>query len=45
LLFLKDLVNFDDPLNVEAANQYQTNKEAFIRKVKEYIARYNNRYK
>jgi ubiquitin-protein ligase len=36
----KDLVNFDDPLNTDAANLYQTNKEMFTRKVKEYISRY-----
>ena len=39
-ILFKDLVNFDDPLNIDAANMYQSNKETFIRKVKEYITRY-----
>ena len=32
-----DLLNFDDPLNVEAAEQYTRDKYAFERKVREYI--------
>ncbi|KAL7641184.1 UNVERIFIED_CONTAM: hypothetical protein RMT77_008322 [Armadillidium vulgare] len=35
-----DLLNFDDPLNIEAADHYQRDKESFRRKVKEYIDRY-----
>jgi len=34
-----DLVNFEDPLNTEASNMYQSNRDLFIRKVKEYISR------
>ncbi|KAA0200152.1 hypothetical protein HAZT_HAZT008426 [Hyalella azteca] len=32
-----DLLNFDDPLNLEAANHYQKDKESFKRKVRQYI--------
>jgi hypothetical protein len=32
-----DLLNPDDPLNVEAAEQYRRDQEGFKRKVKHYI--------
>lgn len=35
-----DLLNFDDPLNIEAAEQYARDKYAFERKVREYINNY-----
>uniref|UniRef100_A0A183BHH6 E2 NEDD8-conjugating enzyme n=1 Tax=Globodera pallida TaxID=36090 RepID=A0A183BHH6_GLOPA len=35
-----DLIDFDDPLNAQAAQQWQTNKEAFTLKVKEYMSKY-----
>lgn len=38
-----DLLNFDDPLNVDAAEHYERDKEAFIGKVKDYIQRYAKR--
>ncbi|OQR78132.1 ubiquitin protein ligase-like [Tropilaelaps mercedesae] len=38
-----DLLNFDDPLNQQAANQYRDSKESFERKVREYIDRYCRR--
>jgi ubiquitin-conjugating enzyme E2 F len=38
-----DLLNFEDPLNVDAAEHYERDKEAFIGKVKEYIQRYAKR--
>lgn len=38
-----DLIDFDDPLNAQAAQQYQSNKEAFAQKVKEYIGKYCTR--
>ena len=43
-----DLLNFDDPLNIEAAEQYARDKYAFERKVREYInnhAHYNTTIK
>ncbi|KAF2365182.1 Ubiquitin-conjugating enzyme E2 [Trinorchestia longiramus] len=36
-----DLLNFDDPLNLEAANHYQKDKESFRRKVRHYIDLYS----
>ncbi|XP_041975032.1 NEDD8-conjugating enzyme UBE2F-like [Aricia agestis] len=33
-----DLLNFDDPLNIEAAEMYKKNKVEFQAKVQEYIA-------
>ena len=33
----QDLLNFDDPLNIEAAAHYSRDKESFRRRVKEYI--------
>ncbi|KAG0723977.1 NEDD8-conjugating enzyme UBE2F [Chionoecetes opilio] len=38
-----DLLNFDDPLNIEAAEHYQRDKESFGRKVREYIEKHNKR--
>ncbi|XP_052079880.1 NEDD8-conjugating enzyme UBE2F-like [Mytilus californianus] len=38
-----DLLNFDDPLNVDAADHYSRNKESFKTKVKEYITMYATR--
>ncbi|XP_022242911.1 NEDD8-conjugating enzyme UBE2F-like isoform X3 [Limulus polyphemus] len=38
-----DLLNFDDPLNNEAAEHYQTDKDGFKLKVKDYIQRYAKR--
>jgi ubiquitin-conjugating enzyme E2 F len=35
-----DLLNFDDPLNKEAADLYIENKDMFAKKVKDYIRRY-----
>lgn len=34
-----DLASFDDPLNVEAAEQYKTNKNLFIHNVQNYARR------
>lgn len=38
-----DLLNFDDPLNIEAAEHHQENKEAFKTKVRDYVQRYAKR--
>lgn len=38
-----DLLNFDDPLNNEAAEHYQKDKEGFKVKVREYVQRYAKR--
>ncbi|MCL4123966.1 UNVERIFIED_CONTAM: hypothetical protein GTU68_054129 [Idotea baltica] len=38
-----DLLNFDDPLNIEAAEHYQRDKGSFRRKVKEYIDKYSSK--
>lgn len=35
---LQDLLNFDDPLNGEAADQYLRDKKEFQHKVREYIS-------
>ena len=35
-----DLLNFDDPLNIEAAEHHLRDKEDFRDKVDEYIKRY-----
>lgn len=35
-----DLVDFDDPLNTEAAEQYQMNKKSFERKVRDFVQQY-----
>lgn len=38
-----DLLNFDDPLNSEAAEQYQRDQKEFQTKVKEYVLLYASR--
>ncbi|XP_064598362.1 NEDD8-conjugating enzyme UBE2F-like [Liolophura sinensis] len=38
-----DLLNFDDPLNVEAAEHYERDKDSFRSRVKEYIQMYAKR--
>ncbi|KAJ8674085.1 hypothetical protein QAD02_005347 [Eretmocerus hayati] len=38
-----DLLNFDDPLNREAAEMYSKDKEAFAHKVKQYLTQYAKR--
>ncbi|ESO99814.1 hypothetical protein LOTGIDRAFT_201112 [Lottia gigantea] len=38
-----DLTNFDDPLNVDAADHYSQNKDSFKFKVREYIQMYAKR--
>ncbi|XP_038071506.1 NEDD8-conjugating enzyme UBE2F-like [Patiria miniata] len=35
-----DLLNFDDPLNIEAAEHYQRNRSDFEAKVRHYVERY-----
>jgi ubiquitin-conjugating enzyme E2 F len=35
-----DLLNFDDPLNLQAAEHYQKDKVSFARKVHQYIRLY-----
>jgi len=35
-----DLLNFDDPLNIDAADHYQRDKDAFSTKVKDYVQKY-----
>lgn len=39
----QDLLNFDDPLNGDAADQYLRDKKEFHKKVREYIAQYARR--
>lgn len=36
----QDLLNFDDPLNIEAAEMYRTHKDKFKKKVREYVELY-----
>lgn len=38
-----DLLNFEDPLNIEAAEQYSKDKEKFQAKVREYVSAYARR--
>ncbi|XP_011305279.1 NEDD8-conjugating enzyme UBE2F [Fopius arisanus] len=38
-----DLLNFDDPLNKEAAEQFSKDKETFKNKVREYMSQYARR--
>lgn len=38
-----DLLNFDDPLNSDAADQYLKDKKEFQNKVREYISQYGHR--
>lgn len=35
-----DLIDFDDPLNVEAAKLYATSKDSFEHRVREYVTKY-----
>lgn len=35
-----ELIDFDDPLNVDAAKLYATSKESFEHRVRDYIQRY-----
>ena len=35
-----DLMDFDDPLNNDAAEMYNNNKDLFARRVTEYISKY-----
>lgn len=35
-----DLLNFDDPLNVEAADQFKRDERGFERKVREFVYKY-----
>lgn len=35
-----DLVNFDDPLNVDAAQEFRTNPEQFERKASDHVRQY-----
>ncbi|XP_003388007.1 PREDICTED: NEDD8-conjugating enzyme UBE2F-like [Amphimedon queenslandica] len=37
-----DLLNFDDPLNLEAAKHYQKDKVSFARKVQQFVHLYAN---
>ena len=37
-IILQDLLNFEDPLNIEAAEMYKKNKTEFQSRVLEYIA-------
>ena len=38
-----DLCDFDDPLNIEAAEQHRADKRAFERKAREYVRLYASR--
>ncbi|XP_053686867.1 NEDD8-conjugating enzyme UBE2F-like [Sabethes cyaneus] len=38
-----DLLNFDDPLNIEAAEQYSKDKDKFQAKVREYVSAHARR--
>ncbi|ODM95052.1 putative protein-conjugating enzyme UBE2F [Orchesella cincta] len=38
-----DLLNFDDPLNLEASEMYQKDAHAFQQRVNEYIQKYSNK--
>jgi len=38
-----DLLNFDDPLNIAAAEHYQRDKDAFRLKTKQWVAKYAKR--
>lgn len=43
LIIPQDLLNFDDPLNIEAAEQYSKDKDKFQAKVREYVSAYARR--
>jgi ubiquitin-conjugating enzyme E2 F len=38
-----DLLNFDDPLNIEAADHFMTDRESFRTKVRDWIGKYAKR--
>jgi hypothetical protein len=38
-----DLLNFDDPLNIEAADNFMTDRESFRTKVRDWIGKYAKR--
>lgn len=40
IVSLQDLLNFDDPLNIEASDMYRNSKEEFRMKVNEYVMLY-----
>lgn len=42
-LFTGDLLNFDDPLNIEAANEFSKDNEKFQSKVRDYVMNYARR--
>ena len=39
-----DLLNFDDPLNIAAAEHYQRDKDAFRLKTKQWVVKYAKRW-
>ena len=39
-----DLLNFDDPLNIEAADHFMTDRESFRTKVRDWIGKYAKRW-
>lgn len=43
LCFFQDLLNFDDPLNKDAAELFIKDKEAFRIKAKDYVIQYARR--
>ncbi|GAB6028117.1 NEDD8-conjugating enzyme ube2f [Chamberlinius hualienensis] len=38
-----DLLNFEDPLNIEAADHFQKDKDSFKAKVRDYVSRFAKR--
>ncbi|XP_063238625.1 NEDD8-conjugating enzyme UBE2F-like [Bacillus rossius redtenbacheri] len=42
-MLFTDLLNFDDPLNIEAAELYERDKAAFRSRVQDYVAQYARR--
>lgn len=43
IFFVQDLLNFDDPLNKDAADLFLNNKESFRNKAHEYVLQYAKR--
>lgn len=43
VFFFQDLLNFDDPLNRDAADLFIKDKESFRSKVKDYVMQYAKR--
>lgn len=43
LYFFQDLLNFDDPLNRDAAELFIKDRESFRSKVKDYVMQYAKR--